>query len=91
MRHYRIEDIVAQPFVISRKRCKAMAEALNRTADTSQPTIYQIRFNGHLGARRERWSEPVAIVQQPDGDTLLTRPVVHHASIEIRMSANSLL
>src|SRR5437763_1066705 len=32
-----------------------MAEALNRTADTSQPTIYQIRVKGHLGSQWKDW------------------------------------
>jgi hypothetical protein len=81
MRHYPIEDIVAQTFVVSRKRCKVMAEALNRTADTSQPTIYQIRVKGHLGSQWKDWFGGLTVTLEDNGETLLTGPVVDQAAL----------
>ena len=49
-----------------------MAEALNRTADTSQPTIYQIRVKGHLGPQWEDWFGGLTVTLEDNGETLLT-------------------
>jgi hypothetical protein len=58
-----------------------MAEALNRTADTSQPTIYQIRVKGHLGAQWKDWFGGLTITLEDNGETLLTGPVADQAAL----------
>lgn len=58
-----------------------MAEALNRTADTSQPTIYQIRVKGHLGSQWKDWFGDLTVTLEDNGETLLTGPVVDQAAL----------
>jgi len=58
-----------------------MAEALNRTADTSQPTIYQIRVKGHLGSQWKDWFGGLTVTLEDNGETLLTGPVVDQAAL----------
>lgn len=47
----------------------------------STPQVYEIRFRGHLAARRAQMFEEMAMVQEPSGDTVLTGPVVDQASL----------
>jgi hypothetical protein len=58
-----------------------MAEALNRTADTSQPTIYQIRVQGHLGTQWTDWFGGLTVTLEDNGETLLTGPVADQAAL----------
>ena len=58
-----------------------MAEALNRTADTSQPTTYQIRVKGHLGSQWEDWFGGLTVTLEDNGETLLTGPVADQAAL----------
>jgi hypothetical protein len=58
-----------------------MAEALNQTADTSQPTIYQIRVKGHLGSQWKDWFGGLTVTLEDNGETLLTGPVVDQAAL----------
>ena len=58
-----------------------MAEALNRTADTSQPTIYQIRVKGHLGSQWADWFGGLTVTLEDNGETLLTGPVEDQAAL----------
>ena len=58
-----------------------MPNAPNAAAEPDGPTIYRIRVKGHLASRWERWFEPMAIVPQPNGDTLLTGPIVDQAAL----------
>jgi hypothetical protein len=58
-----------------------MAEALNRTADTSQPTVYQIRVNGHLGSQWKDWFGGLTVTLEDNGETLLTGPVEDQAAL----------
>jgi hypothetical protein len=58
-----------------------MAEALNRTADTSQPTIYQIRVQGHPGSQWKDWFGGLTVTLEDNGETLLTGPVVDQAAL----------
>lgn len=53
---------------------------MNRKS-TSKPPVYEIRFAGHLGAARARMFEGLDMVQQPDGDTVLTGPLVDQAAL----------
>ncbi|HKQ06929.1 MAG TPA: hypothetical protein VJ464_17500 [Blastocatellia bacterium] len=58
-----------------------MAEALNRTVDTSQPTIYQIRVKGHLGSQWKDWFGGLSVTLEDNGETLLTGPVADQAAL----------
>ena len=58
-----------------------MAEALNRTVDTSQPTIYQIRVQGHLGPQWTDWFGGLTVTLEDNGETLLTGPVIDQAAL----------
>ena len=46
-----------------------------------QPTVYQIRIKGHLGAQWTDWFGGLAITLEDDGDTLLTCPVEDQAAL----------
>jgi hypothetical protein len=58
-----------------------MVEALNRTAETSQPTIYQIRVKSHLGSQWKDWFEGLSVTLEDNGETLLTGPVADQAAL----------
>jgi hypothetical protein len=58
-----------------------MTEALNRTADTSRPTIYQIRVKGHLGSQWKDWFGGLTVTLEDNGETLLTGPVADQAAL----------
>lgn len=58
-----------------------MADALSRTADTSQPTIYQIRVQGHLGSQWKDWFGGLTVTLEDNGETLLTGPVADQAAL----------
>ncbi len=45
------------------------------------PTTYRIRVKGHLASRWARRFEPMTIVPQPNGDSLLTGPLVDQAAL----------
>jgi hypothetical protein len=49
--------------------------------DSSQPRIYQIRIEGHLGQQWMDWFDGMTITLEEDGDTLLTGPVVDQAAL----------
>ena len=49
--------------------------------DSSQPRIYQIRVEGHLGQQWMDWFDGLTITLEEDGDTLLTGPVVDQAAL----------
>ena len=46
-----------------------------------QPTVYQIRIEGHLGPKWTDWFRDVSITQEDNGETLLTGPVVDQAAL----------
>jgi hypothetical protein len=48
---------------------------------SDQPQVYEIRFKGHLDARRAQMFEGLEMVQQPDGETVLTGPVIDQAAL----------
>jgi hypothetical protein len=58
-----------------------MSPAPITTTEPDEPTIYRIRVKGHLAPRWAQWFEPLAIIPEPDGDTLLTGPVVDQAAL----------
>jgi hypothetical protein len=47
----------------------------------SQPQIYEIRFKGHLDSCRAQMFEGLEIVRGPDGETVLTGPVIDQAAL----------
>jgi len=49
--------------------------------DSSQPMIYQIRINGHLGHQWTDWFDGLTITLEDNGDTLLTGLVVDQAAL----------
>lgn len=52
-----------------------MAEQGRWALRPDQPTYYEIRIAGHLGAEWADWFDGVTITQEANGDTLLTGPV----------------
>ncbi len=58
-----------------------MSNTLNPTTDPSQPIVYQIRIEGHLGREWADWFEGLAITALDNGDTLFTGPVVDQAAL----------
>jgi len=60
---------------------------VNRQVETpgglpwSQPQVYEIRFKGHLNRRRAQMFEGLEMVQGPDGETVLTGPVIDQAAL----------
>ena len=47
----------------------------------SQPQVYEIRFKGHLSPYRARMFEGLEMVQGPEGETVLTGPVIDQAAL----------
>lgn len=47
----------------------------------NQAQVYEIRFRGHLDARRAAMFEGLRMVQEPDGQTVLTGMVVDQAAL----------
>ena len=43
--------------------------------------VYQIRIKGHLGRQWTDWFAGLTIIQQDNGDTLLSGPVVDQAAL----------
>lgn len=48
---------------------------------TPEPTHYEIRIKGHLDERRMRWFEGLHVSFLPNGDTLLTGPILDQAAL----------
>lgn len=49
--------------------------------DSSGPTIYQIRIEGHLGPQWSDWFGGLSVTLEDDGDTLLTGSVTDQAEL----------
>ena len=47
----------------------------------SRPQIYEIRFQGYLSSYRAQMFEGLDMVQGPDGETVLTGPVIDQAAL----------
>ena len=58
-----------------------MSNTLNPTTDPSQPLVYQIGIEGHLGREWADWFEGLAITALDNGETLLTGPVIDQAAL----------
>ncbi len=57
------------------RKVRGMANEFDR------PTIYQIRIEGHLGARWANWFGGMTITPEEGGETLLTGPVADQAAL----------
>jgi hypothetical protein len=49
--------------------------------DPEQPTVYEIRVEGHLDREWSDWFEGLAVTLAEDGTTLLTGPVADQAAL----------
>jgi hypothetical protein len=58
-----------------------MSNTRNPRTDPSQPIVYQIRIEGHLGREWADWFEGLSITALDNGETLLTGPVVDQAAL----------
>ena len=58
-----------------------MSNTRNSKTDSSQPLVYQIRVEGHLGQQWMDWFDGLTITLEEDGNTLLTGPVVDQAAL----------
>lgn len=47
----------------------------------NRPEVYEIRFQGHLDARRAPMFEGLEMVREPGGETVLTGPVLDQAAL----------
>jgi len=58
-----------------------MSNKLNPKTGPSEPPLYQIRVQGHLGHQWADWFEGLTITLEDNGDTLLAGPVVDQAAL----------
>ena len=58
-----------------------MSNKLDSEIDPGQPAVYQIRIKGHLGRQWTDWFEGLTITLEPDGETLLTGPVIDQTAL----------
>ena len=58
-----------------------MSNELNPNTDPSQPMVYQIRIEGHLGRQWTDWFGGLSITLEDNGDTLLTGPVIDQSAL----------
>lgn len=57
-----------------------MASPIPKT-EPSQPLIYQIKLEGHLGQHWSDWFEGMRISLEDSGNTVLTGPVADQAAL----------
>ena len=58
-----------------------MSNKRNSKTDSSQPLVYQIKIEGHLGQQWTVWFDGLTITLEEDGKTLLTGPVTDQAAL----------
>ena len=58
-----------------------MSSDISWKIDPGEPMAYQIRIRGHLGRQWTDWFGGLAITLQPNGDTLLSGPIVDQAAL----------
>jgi hypothetical protein len=66
---------------MTRHKRRVMTNNRNPESELGQPTVYQIRIQGHLGPQWAGWLEGLTITLDDNGDTLLTGPVVDQAAL----------
>ncbi len=58
-----------------------MSNILDSKPDPTQPLVYQIRIQGHLGSQWTDWFGSATITLEDNGNTLLTGPAVDQAAL----------
>lgn len=58
-----------------------MANTVDPKPDPDQPSVYQIRIEGHLGRQWADWFGDLTVTLEDNGDTLLTGPLVDQAAL----------
>jgi hypothetical protein len=58
-----------------------MSNNSKQKTDSSQPTIYQIRIEGHLDDQWTDWFSGLAIALEENGDTLLSGSIADQAAL----------
>ena len=58
-----------------------MSKTPNSKIDESEPPVYEIRIEGHLGSQWTDWFEGLTITLEENGDTLITGPVTDQAAL----------
>lgn len=58
-----------------------MSNNSKQKTDSSQPTIYQIRIEGHLDDQWTDWFSGLTIALEGNGDTLLSGPIADQAAL----------
>jgi hypothetical protein len=58
-----------------------MSNNSKQKTDSSQPTIYQIRIEGHLDDQWTDWFSGLTIALEENGDTLLSGPIADQAAL----------
>ena len=58
-----------------------MSNQRNPKNNPDQPTVYEIMIKGHLDHQWTDWFEGLTITLDPDGNTILTGPVVDQAAL----------
>jgi hypothetical protein len=59
----------------------AMSERHASTDDQREPGRYEIRLQGHLGARWAAWFDGLSLTHEGDGTTVLRGPVADQAAL----------
>lgn len=67
--------------MISYRRDRIMPSTFHSEHDPGQPTVYQIRIEGHLGCEWADWFEGLTITTLDNSETLLTGPVADQAAL----------
>ena len=58
-----------------------MADNLHSPTDSDEPTVYQIKLQGHLGCQWTDWFAGLTVTLDGNGETLLTGPVIDQAAL----------
>ena len=58
-----------------------MPDTVGGDAERDQPTVYEIRLKGQLDRQWTDWFGGLAIALEPNGDTLLSGPIVDQAAL----------
>ena len=53
----------------------------DRSTGSLEAGPYEIRIQGHLGARWAAWFDGLSLTNEPDGTTLISGPVVDQAAL----------
>ncbi len=60
---------------------RPMSSRSDSDTHEGQPSLYQLRLKGHLGAQWSNWFEGLTITLDDKGDTLVTGPVADQAAL----------